>query len=393
MSKVSSLFTVTAINDGVTVSATMTTSSSLAQQFTGATCVPNWAEGSGGPELTVTAYKNGSAASVASGTWYWNGVAITTNNATVMPAYANLFRASLSSGIPKLKIIGNLASAENTDDDVISYQGQVMLSSSSVSFEVSRSVRLSRAESSGYVGVLEFVTGRDLADATTENAPTILNEETDTVYIRATLFSGGGAGATSGFTPKWFIGDTEKSGGNPLTVTRDMVDDYATVRCIFLDNNGEEELTTAYITVDDDLDAFQMFTSSVLLAADGNVSGSAQSPTPEGNMQVREGQSVRLLAWIGDNHDPDSTAHANWSFSAKVYNAGGSEYTGTIGGKSYSSQLRAYEINNSTNKYNSLNALKNAVQHGEFDISYDDVSNEKMGKQCSIMIIAQSENE
>lgn len=344
MSNVSSRFSIVAVNDGVTVNGTIRRNQALFQAYDpeSGQCMPSWT-GSGtnyanypGPELWVEASKNGQAlaASAFSYTdWYYNGTKITwgTDNRNTNAGFANkFFLKNYGSGNaekPGIKIIDNLANGSNTDVDVITFKGGVMLASTTIDVEVSADATMSQLTSKGYVGVIE--------SEVVENqygGGFLVGEGMLPLRLKGTLFGGD---SSSSFTPKWYVNDVEVTdnsmlSGQKLIISNDNVDDKAVVRLDFINpNDATDILTSAWVTIDDIVDDFEMLFATGVAANSG---GSTSGANVESFTHVREGQTAIIVVWMNDNgKDPvAANVQAGWAFSCKLYKADKTLYTGSI---------------------------------------------------------------
>ena len=396
MSRVSSIFTVTAINDGVTVTANMNVSQTLAQIKNGSSYSPDWSSNEVlRPHLTIEAFKNGVKCAVSEGHWFFNGSEIQAGNTSF-----NIVR-SVTSGNnqPELVIVDN----PNTDgnDDIISFRGKVALDQSSVEFEVSRLLKITETASSGYGGIIMACNS---SGNFTGDFGASLSSEYSTVYLKGMLYRG--SDLQTGYDMIWYKNGVPVNSvgveqtGTPtktrsiLTLDRDHVDDNAAIMCEFyLD---DEKVAVAFVNVDDTLDDFEMFLGSEIVT-DNNVQGSS-SVSAESAMQVRSGQTARMFAWMGgvpsgaEFPDPDNP-QSGWTFYARVYKPDMSEYKTYAFGATYNSSdsVKAYEITKQALPQDSSFSSKlvkngNTIPHGRMDFSYEALMD--LGKQLSVMVIA-----
>lgn len=384
MSRVSSIFTVTAINDGATITANMQSSQPLAQVKNGDSYAPDWTNTDLQPTLSIHAYKNGNACAVSEGKWYFNGSEISSQD--------ERFNINSTTGnTPSLKIVKNLG--EDSNDDVISFRGKVMLDMSSVDFEVSRLVKITESASAGYTGVIYFC---DSTGDISRPSGSAFTEEVETLYMKGILYNG--TTSENVFQMVWYKdgvpvnpNGNNQSSGTPskttdkLTLSRDNVDDHAAITCEFY--KGDDLVATAFANVDDETDAFEMFIASEVVVSN-TVQGNSSTPAAEGETQIRYGQTARVFAWMGNNHDP-STVQTDWSFYARVYNASKQEVTGksSVWG-TYDNNSNAYNITKSTlPSSTNFTSLLSGKVHGRMEITYD-LLNGELGNQISVMVIA-----
>lgn len=335
MSSVSSRFSVVNIKDGVTVSGTLrNTNGALSQAYDGAgTFIPNWGSGtasakeSTNPKLWPDMYRDGvriDSLSLSEYYWEYNGTTIqfdsqtgiSTNGALAGKFKESTYNAGGGAIVPALIIWDNLASSANTDNDVIAFRGKVLLSSSSMSFSMSRPVRFTELKGTGYTGRLEFT------------GSTVIDAEHPTVQLTARMYGGTSGGTTEGFDALWSFGGKELvKTGNPITISADDVDDKLYVRCDFANPADHSEVyCTAIETVDDVTDDYEIYFSTKVDSGQESGADSLSSYA-----ELRAGQQVTLFAWAADANSPQSVRDG-WTFKCKLYKTDGTEYTQAISG-------------------------------------------------------------
>lgn len=329
MSSVSSRFSVVNIKDGVNISGTLRNNNgALAQSYGTGVWAPDWTVQANQPLIYPDIYRDGTrigSSSLGSYSWQYNGTTIvfdSTTHISTNGVLAGKFKSETYTlgnvVVPAMRIIGNLggsAMGNNTDNDVITFTGSVILSSSSMSFNMSRPIRFTELKSTGYTGVLQFI------------GSSVIDEDNTSVRLQATLYSGTSSGATTGFTPRWtFVGNESMTRtGNPIDIFANDVDDKLYVRCDFLNPDDNTEVyATAIEVVDDQSDDFEVFFATAI--DNGAITG---SDSLSSYAELRSGQTVQLFAWAADANSP-SSIRDGWTYKCKLYKTDGTEYTQSI---------------------------------------------------------------
>lgn len=354
MSTISNKFFVEVIEDGSTLHGELRATKSLTQAVKGGSCVPDWTVSANQPTIYVT-LQNGSSFVLPDNNykWYYNGNEIqwsgNTSTDGLFQKVTNYTPTGYSAGqyVPAIKIIGNLATANDSVDlDVIRFDGQKTLSTNPVGFSVSINVTISEWSESGYLGLIGYTN----STGTDPDGPTDITEDNQTVYLKATLLDGDGEPVTC--TYKWYLeGDSTIKGSNQiLSVTGAMVTDYAIFRCEFyLTINGEStKVYTAYASVDDKQDPEFMW-----ITYNGQ-NGSRAS--------LKDGESVTFSIWVG-KADVPSYKDTRWS-SFKV------KFTDSTGSVIYGALANFSAISTSGDGYRTLPVSSNVATA---IITYDDV--------------------
>lgn len=353
MSTISNKFFVQVIEDGSTLHGELRATKSLTQAVKGGSCVPDWTVAANQPIIYVT-LQNGSSFVLPDNTykWFYNGTEIewTGNTSTdgLFQKVTDYTPTGYSAGqyVPAIKIIGNLATAnDSVDIDVIRFDGQKTLSTNPVGFSVSINVTIAEWSESGYLGLIEYTNSTG-----TTSGPTDITSDNLTVYLKGTLLNGDGDAVTC--TYKWYLeGDnTIKGTSQILSVTEAMVTDYAVLRCEFyMTINGvNTKVYTAYATVDDTQDPEFMWITH------NGQNGSAAS--------LKDGESVTFSIWVGKADDP-TYKDTRWStFKAKFIDSTGSVI--------YSALANFAAISGTGDGYRTLPVSSNVATAV---ITYDDV--------------------
>lgn len=328
----SGMFTVVQIIDGDSIQGGLVASQSLSQMYNASsgTCVPNWTGAATADKPVVypviyMASQGGSVGKVPSAyTWYYNGTAITFGSGT-NPTSTNFSGAfqrvdSYNNGtvnVQALRIVKNLATASNTDDDIIRLEATVETNGQSVTFAAETNVRLSEMTSAGYAGGIHSI------DLDNGNIPTAqFDNDTNNIRLTATLYGSDGAVRTSGVSYQWYKNGTVLSGktARTLDIVKDDVDSHATYSCAM--SVSSEVVYTAYHEIFDLTDPYAIafaWTSGPQVAVGVNVSGTCKLMKMAGGTQVTTG--------------------VTWSY--QLYDAAGSSLSNTASGISLNTSTGA----------------------------------------------------
>lgn len=331
MPQVSNRFFVTAIKDGQVANGYLLANMPLQQRIDekSGVCDPDWTVTH--PVITAYTRLGGSNKAPQTNKWYWNGaeIAFSGNNSTRTytkngNTYPLFIKGTDGSGRPTLTINGNLATADNLDQDVISNQGTIEANGESLDYSMDILVRISKLSSQGYQGFIDFL--NNIAVITTDN---------NSVTLLPTLFLGTEAKQASEFQVKWYLeGVSDYSGyANPtrfatmksgsqaqmgLTLTEADITDNVTVRCEFYDKSATPQLLCAgYQEVDDQVDDDYMYISH---------------PQGQSNANLRSGQSVTFTAWMASKDNPEQVKTAYTTFKLKLLGSASQTITGQISG-------------------------------------------------------------
>lgn len=328
MSVVSNRFFVEAIEDGSTLHGTLVSDKSLAQAFTGTSCVPNWEESANQPTIYVDLL-NGSdhVAADSTGVWEYNGTAITWNGNTSTDGrfqkVTDLRPEGYTTYVPAIKIISNLATSSNVNTDSITYRGSYTLSGSAIDFSLTTFVRITSVSATGIFGIIEFI------------GSNIITEDHPIVSMRARLFDASNTElASSQFTTAWTMNGVSIGAGSTITVDgtsyphgkqvaddssygiSNVVIDNAIIGCTFT-KTADGSVYTAYESVDDQTDP------EILMIYTAGAEGNSR--------QLHRGQEVLFQFWMAKVGD--STPDTTWTnFKVKLNDADGTEVTDPITG-------------------------------------------------------------
>jgi|GEM_PF-1316271 len=346
MKTISNRFFMSLMDDGSTLHGNLVSDTSLVQSWDGSAAMPDWSMSSATvgrkeqPTISLTLLNGASTVPASELTdikWFYRNHAadqeITFSDTETTITYtdaggttqtvkgylstnpAGLFLKTTHNGTPALRIVGNLASSENLDIDVITFKAAMSLDGGGkLDFGVSTQVRITSLTKGGYLGVISFIDG--VADITAPG---------QTVTMQAQLYGGSSSGSVSSFTTRWFLNDgtSGQDGGanNRYSVSEGDVTDHATVRCDFY--AGGTQVYSAYVGIDDMQDPEYMYTTNSIVDANG-----ASTNDANGNsVQVRKGEKVVATVWVGkrDDDTPDTT----WStFKVQLHDSNGAIVTG-----------------------------------------------------------------
>lgn len=240
-------FKITLVRNGITINGNPVVINGPLLQYYDAsgTITPDWSKAAADKQPVLYPYvlhgANVVVPTPASVKWTYNGITLTfdTSGNCTTNGYTNIFKAvtqTIASGktTPALKIIGNLASGNNTDDDLIACTGSIEVNKSQISFgEVRFPVTVQTGSGTIYK---VFISSDDFVVGEKKNA--ILKAD---VYINAQLQD------ATNFTFAYQQQDTNAadgwkdivSTGQTCTITPDMVDSSTVIKCVARDKSGK----------------------------------------------------------------------------------------------------------------------------------------------------------
>ena len=414
MPQVSNRFFVTAIKDGQVASGYLLANMAL-QQFYNPdtkTCDPDWnvdmVNGEdktnhpiitaytrlGGATKVPTTYTDADAALKGYG-WFWNNARISFNgnNSTQTytkngTAYPLFIRGTDSDGLPTLKINGNIASASNPDQDVISYRGTLESNGEQLDFSLDILVRSSQLANSGWQGFVNFL--NNIGDITVDN---------NSVTLLPVLYLGTAQKTAGEFQVKWYIEgvsdyhgdsrfDTFKYGSQTdmgLTLTEADIVDNVTVRCDFYDKASPQPnyLCSAYQEVDDKVDDDYMYISH---------------PTGQSNANLRKGEHVTFTIYMGSWKNPSEVKSAYTNFKVKLLSSASQVITNQLStildpnddpynpGSITDGYMDITKTNNDGDNHKVIDSLPLNAKYGQVTIDFDTATNN--GDSVSGIIVA-----
>lgn len=326
MERVSNRFFAQLVKDGKSVSAVLRANTTLAQEVDQAgACTPNWNYGETGAEtpiIWVLSKLSGreKAPTPASVVWKWNGNAITfdastgksngsfvqTVNGTSYPMFEKTTVSENGVDMPALKILRNLASTANTDNDLITLEAELETAGVGLGFSISLPVRVQESAGNGWYGWLS-------------GEPRVTTDVPSTV-LTAKLKNG--ASTQQAFTAKFFREGIDTSsplftvstqnGQAQATFTTSHITDYVVVRCEFY--VGSVLVDTAFYGVDDETDEIELQVSSVTFFENTQI-GTGQS-----DVIIRDDQEVLYTFWMGHRMNPENVDTRYTEFYVKLTN-------------------------------------------------------------------------
>lgn len=400
MGKVSNRFFVQAIQDGQVANGYLRSSKPLQQMWDpeSKTCAPDWSVGTGGaananqPVIEVVSRLSGTMKPPTVNTWYWNGqeITFTGNNSNESFVYVKdgkeypLFVKGTTSiggidGFPTLRINGNLASAGNDDQDIISASGSVDAAGTALEYTMDIPFRISHLSGTGYWGLLDFV---DVNDITKSGNSVITSPDVTSVdgkvKIVPRLYIGTQAQKAVDFSVKYYLEgydtqpdsrfDSMLSGTDEqksLTLTADDVTDNVTVRCDYYVDGGLK--CSAFTEVDDAQDDDEM---------------QITHPGGTNNASLRSGQSVKFTIWMCSKTDQTKVKTAYTTFKVKLLNSAGVTSTASLGGTVDANGYKDITQNNVTVVGSTV-----AAKAGQVEIDYDTAHS--LGDSISGVVVAQ----
>ncbi len=330
MAQVSNRFFVTSIKDGTAITAVIYSDKTLTQSVTPGTNAsdPDWGtDTSAQPTVHCVVRAGATAKTPAQWTWKLNDVAITfPANPTAGTASTNfngIFQwATVNIGgvaCPAIKIVGNIISVTNQDNDVLSCEGSVEYNGAQISYSVATTIRISTLSGSGYFG---WIDGDAYVTAQTGQA--------GTATMNARLKTADGA--VHNFKTKWYLEPSANpfatvaavSGVATASITGSQFVDYVVVRCDFFDANDtnyENVLYSAFWDVDDMEDEEEMYICSYIVS--GVRSGL--------DVSLRDGQSAQMVVWMGKSGDQTQIDTRYTAFKCRLLDSDGNTITNLTG--------------------------------------------------------------
>lgn len=332
MGSISNKFIVTALQDGQTVTGSMSVSRSLWQAINKNTgdVMPNWynasvpLDSSTRPCLTPVLMSGGTQITNTTINWKYNGVAMTFNNqngTNDAPAAVagKFYKKELS-----LFIVDNIASITNDDSDVITAYGTATVGDSQLSWECAETIRITEAGSSSTIGELVF----------TQQGKSYLISDSDSLTIQALLHDNTGDVAMTDYQVKWYLNNsstvwqtTTNTESHTVTLTGDdqsgVLDNTAVTAYFFKkksDNTGYETDSCAMaIAFVDDLsdEEVMQFAYAVHQASVSPTQTFLNNTTAA---TIKTGQAVTYGIWIGKKTDPTDEI-TGWTFTITFYKA------------------------------------------------------------------------
>ena len=268
------------------------------QSYKDGTFIPNWETNAASRPIIYLSLQNGASDITPDNgyTWSYNGSVITfssetstqTIGGTTYTGYvstgdtAGKFFKTTYNGKPALGIIGNLASSQNVDIDVIRFDGQKTLSTNPIDFSATINITITQWTSGGYLGVLNFPNGN------------IITSKGQQLTCSAILYNDNGVVNNPQY--EWYYeGDSQlQDTQSSFIVEESDITDYAVLRCDFyLTIDGTRtKVYSAYGSIDDQQDPEFMWIK--YNGANGN------------SVSLRQNESVTFNICDGtaDNSDP-----------------------------------------------------------------------------------------
>lgn len=292
------------IDDGSTLSAVIRSDKTLTQMYSAESgaCSPDWTVAANQPTAYVVTRMGGTVKlALQTVTWQYNGTTITfdengysTNftwvdgNGDSHPTFQKGFSdvASLGLSTPWLKVLGNLATVGNTDQDVLTCMGSVEISGAPLNWDVSTPIRISTLAGSGYYGWIE-------GDAMVTSGT--VGDSGYTATMEAHLTNG--TNPVSGFQTEWFREGIDaqatpfkaKSASSTCSINASQIEGHVVMRCDIYDSTGNSLLYSAFWEVEDMLD------KTILYIRHGANNQNAAS--------LHTGQSVDFMIYAGMRAD------------------------------------------------------------------------------------------
>ena len=393
MAQVSNRFFVRAIQDGQVASGYLRASKPLQQFYDKTSVAPDWTVAANKPVITAYARLGGSLKAPFTNKWYYNGYEIlfSGNNSTNFTytksgtEYPLFVKGTTTVGgvtMPTLTINGNLASAGNPDQDVISNIGTIETAGEQLDYAMDILVRIGQLAQNGKWGSFDYGgTGNSVITSAVSTDPGYQ------VVLLPQLYNGTTAAQASDFQVKWYIEgvdyssntdnrfDTMKSGTQAqmgLTLTEPDVVDNVTVRCDFYDKSATPvQLCSAYIEVDDAQDDDEM---------------QITHPGGESNTNLRQGESVTFTVWMASRTNPTAVKTAYTNYKVKLLSSASKVITPSIASINGGASVDANGYMDITKNNVTVVGSTVAAKAGQVTIDFDTAHNN--GDSISGVIVA-----
>lgn len=210
---------------------------------------PDWTKDANRPVLTPVCYTSrNKTVKLENHRWEYNGVALTFNGAkdgSYTKDSTGKFEMDASTG--ELKIIANIADANNTADDTLDYYANATTEGVTTQVQKSLTIQIQTAGSSSYYAkVTATLSAIDATNTTT----------TLTTYLQY------GTEVMSNYYVKWKKGGkdwTAKNGSKEITVTQDDVDGITTFMAEFYkDSTSTDPVARSAVSIRDNSDEFRI---------------------------------------------------------------------------------------------------------------------------------------
>lgn len=337
MAQVSNRFFVTSIKDGTVVTAVVYSDKPLSQLVDKATgdSDPDWTIDGNRPTVWCVTRAGSTVKTPQSklssnymAEWYLNGTRITFSSATagsISTSHSGAFQIVSKSvdgvSVPALKILKNIITVQNNDNDVLTCEGCVEYNGAQIDFSVSTTIRMSTLSGSGYYGWIE---GDPYVTAQTGAA--------GTATMEARLKTG--SGSVANFKTKWYMEPSTTAfatvsavGGVATTsITGSQFTDWVVIRCDFFKSDDTvmsegTRLYSAYWDVDDMEDEEEMYIASYVV---DNVRGGL-------DVSLRSNQTAQFVVWMGKRGDQTKVDTRYTSFKCRIMNSDGVTQTSFSG--------------------------------------------------------------
>ena len=321
--RISNKISISCIDDGTTIHGSLMCDEPLSQGYDkkAGTCSPNWDAATGGIGPTIyLLLLNGDTATQPIGNdvdWYFNTTKLTFTNNVSTGTYAGYFQKTTKNNIPALKILKNLASSGNLNDDIIQVRGNVEVAGQPVGFSAGVTIQVGELNANGYWGVINF------------DGKSYMESDSDVVTMWSNLYAGSEvATGTNGWTCEWDFNGSEVTNtssstypykgqwtGTPQTNYNMLkikgtddggVLDIATVTCRFYvpatSGSGRTLVFTATVTVDDISDEEYLY---IFFTVDDGAGVTQNDGSP---VSLHQGQVVHFSCYVAKENDSSESA-------------------------------------------------------------------------------------
>ncbi len=212
----------------------------------GSTAAPDWTVDKNRPIIWAEVYSNMQRIVYTDDQWTYNVTKLTfgEDGLSTNPGLVGTFQRVTSQGVPALKIMKNLASKENQDNDILFLDCAFKVGGIDDRAKTSISIGISRASADVYKGAIQPV----------GNTGFVIREVKSSIKVYAGLLFGGAKVANENYVVDWkkqvngnLVALTNDDGGavtdtsnHTISITNGMVNSALNLYAIFKDKTGKE---------------------------------------------------------------------------------------------------------------------------------------------------------
>ncbi len=212
----------------------------------GATAAPDWTVDANRPTIWAEIYSNLQRIIYTDAQWTYNVTKLTfgSDGLSTNSGLEGVFLKTTYQGVPALKIMKNLASKDNQDNDIIYLDCAFKVAGIDDRAQSSITVGIGRASADVYKGTIQPV----------NDGGYVIKKVNSSIQVRGGLLFGGAKVNDADYTVEWkkqlngsLVPLTDDTGSNvsdtsnhTITITNSMVNSALNLYAIFKDKNGKE---------------------------------------------------------------------------------------------------------------------------------------------------------